>query len=677
MGDIITKKNQKVWNIFFLLVILLPTLFVYKYIYNFRINQAVVMNLLILAICTFYILNTINEGKFIYSTHSLNFPILLFIIIAIISVLITNSFWSSLRGFVNILSYFLIYFIVINNIKNKDSFNFCLIIFFITASLISLYLIIQYYEIDPFLSDIQRLTSTLGNRNYVASYLALIFPIAFSFFLLESKKRNKIFYEVTLLIIYTGIIVCHTRAIWIALIFSLLLFGYLLSHFKINKILKDNKKWLIILFSIFILITLIYSTDNPLNRSSITVAERAVSAFDMQGSSLRTRLLIWNSTIDMIKDRPLFGSGLGTFPLYYLEYQADFLQRNPSYLNFSGKAGEAHNEYLQLWAEMGIIGLLSFLLIIIIFYKTNLNLIKKIGTINGKIIIVGLISGVTVTLIHSIFSFPFHIPAIGAAFWFIIGITTVSADIFYEKSKDKKITDCKKISFYSTKNKKYYKLIKITLIILILILMTIVMNIFVIKPYRAELHLYQGRRWLIDEDYKNALPVISYAQELNPHNGRILHALGATYYNLNKYNQAIYYLQEAKKYIIDVNTFYILGLSYSQLNMFKGAEEEFKQTIYLNPKFTEGYHYLGLLYFSQEDYDSAIEQWNKILEIEPDFSNKYVVLNNLGIVYKKKQMPDKALEYFLQALQLVPDGSTITEEIEEEIYNIYTGNLGN
>ncbi|MHC2994417.1 MAG: tetratricopeptide repeat protein [Candidatus Atribacteria bacterium] len=675
MNIIIKKNYNKISKISFLLIILLPTLFVYKYVYNFRINQAVVMNLLILAICTFYILNTINEGKFIYSTHSLNFPILLFIIIAIISVLITNSFWSSLRGFVNILSYFLIYFIVINNIKNKDSFNFCLIIFFITASLTSLYLIIQYYEIDPFLSDIQRLTSTLGNRNYVASYLALIFPIAFSFFLLESKKRNKIFYEVTLLIIYTGIIICHTRAIWIALIFSLLLFGYLLSHFKINKILRDNKKWLVILFLLFLLITLIYSTDNPLNRSSITAAERAISAFDMQGSSLRTRLLIWQSTIDMIKDRPLFGSGLGTFPLHYLDYQANFLQRNPDYLNFWGKAGEAHNEYLQILAEMGIIGLLFFLLIIIIFYKTNLNLIKKIGTINGKIIIVGLISGVTVTLIHGILSFPFHIPAVGAAFWFIIGITTVSADIFYEKSKDKKITDCKKISFYSTKNKKYYKLIKITLIILILILMTIVMNIFVIKPYRAELHLYQGRRWLIDEDYKNALPVISYAQELNPHNGRILHALGATYYNLNKYNQAIYYLQEAKKYIIDVNTFYILGLSYSQLNMFKEAEEELKKATYLNPKFTEGYHYLGLLYFSQEDYDSAIEQWNKIFEIEPDFSNKYVVLNNLGIVYKKKQMPDKALEYFLQALQLAPEGSPIIEEIEKEIYNIYKGHL--
>jgi len=660
---------------FFLPIIILPALFIYKYVYNFRINQAIIINLLALGIIAFYILKIIKEGKVIYSIHSLNLTILLFILIATLSLLINNTFWIGLKDFINFLSFYLIYFLVINNIKNKYSLYFCLIVFFSCASLISIYLLIQYYNFDPFLSDIQRLTSTLGNRNYVASYLALIFPIAFSFFLIESKKRNKIFYEVALLIIYTGIIICHTRAIWIALFFSLLLFGYLLSHYKINKILKDNKKWLIILFSFFLLITLIYSTDNPLNRSSITAAERAISTFDMQGSSLRTRLLIWQSTLDMIKEKPLLGFGLGTFPLHYLNYQAEILQRIPDYLNFVGKAGEAHNEYLQIWAEMGIIGLLSFLLIFMIFYKTKVNLIKKIGTINGKIIIIGLISGIMVTLIHSIFSFPFHVPAVGAAFWFIIGLTVASENIFCNKLKEDKIIDCKKISFFSEKNKKRYKWIKITIIILIFILMVIILNIFVIRPYRAELYLYQGRRWLIDKDYKNALPVISYAQELDPHNGRVLHALGATYYNLGKYNQGIYYLQEAKKYMIDINTFYILGLSYSKLNMFKEAEEEFKQAIYLNPKFVEGYHYLGLLYFQKKDYDKAIEYWNKILEIEPNFLNKYVVLNNLGIVYNKKEMPDKALEYFLKALQLAPEGSPIIKEIEREIYNIYKGKL--
>ena len=675
MGITIIKNYDKIWKILFLLIIILPALFVNKHVYNFRINQAAIINLLALGIVTLYIFSIIKEGKIIYSTHSLNLPILLFILIITLSILINNTYWISLKDFICFLSYFLIYFFIINSVKTKHFLNFCLIIFFIIASLISLYLMVQYYGINPFLQDINRLTSTLGNQNYVAGYLALIFPIAFSFFLMESKVRNKIFYKIVLLVIYAGIIICHTRAIWIALFFSLLLFGFFLYHYKINKILRNNKKWLVILFSFFLLITIIYSTDNPINRSSITAAERAISTFDIQGTSLRSRLLIWQSTMNMITDKPLFGSGLGTFPLYYLNYQADFLQKNPNYLNFAGKAGEAHNEYLQIWAEMGIIGLLSFLLIIIIFYRTNLDLIKKIKTIEGKIIIIGLISGVTVTLVHSIFSFPFHIPAVGAAFWFIIGITIASENIFCNKSKEIKIIDCRKISFFSEKNKKGYKWIRATLIIMVLILMTLVINTFVIKPYRAELYLYQGRRWLIDKDYKNALPVISYAQELDPHNGRVLHALGATYYNLGKYNQGIYYLQEARKYMIDVNTFYISGLSYSELNMFKEAEKEFEYAIYLNPKFSEAYYSLGFLYFSKEDYGGAIEQWNKILELEPDFPNKYIVLSNLGIVYQKKEMPDKALEYFLEALTLAPEGSPIIGEIEGEIYNIYKSKL--
>ena len=40
-------------------------------------------------------------------------------------------------------------------------------------------------------------------------------------------------------------------------------------------------------------------------------------------------------------------------------------------------------------------------------------------------------------------------------------------------------------------------------------------------------------------------------------------------------------------------------------------------------------------------------------------------------------MPDKALEYFTEASQLVPEGSPVEEEIEEEIYNIYIDKLEN
>jgi tetratricopeptide (TPR) repeat protein len=108
---------------------------------------------------------------------------------------------------------------------------------------------------------------------------------------------------------------------------------------------------------------------------------------------------------------------------------------------------------------------------------------------------------------------------------------------------------------------------------------------------------------------------------------------------------------------------------------YQRAEEEFKYAIYLDPRFIKAYSDLGLLYFEKENYDGSIEQWKRILEIEPNSTENYVVLANLGAVYEKKEMPDKSLEYFLKALQLVPDGSPIIEEIEKEIYDIYRSNL--
>jgi len=77
----------------------------------------------------------------------------------------------------------------------------------------------------------------------------------------------------------------------------------------------------------------------------------------------------------------------------------------------------------------------------------------------------------------------------------------------------------------------------------------------------------------------------------------------------------------------------------------------------------------------KENYDGTIEQWEKILEVEPNFSDSYIILYSLGIVYNKKQMPDKALEYFVRALQLVPESDPIEKEIEVEINKIYKSKL--
>ena len=208
-----------------------------------------------------------------------------------------------------------------------------------------------------------------------------------------------------------------------------------------------------------------------------------------------------------------------------------------------------------------------------------------------------------------------------------------------------------------------------------LLLAVFLIGIFVVKPYSAEIHYLKGMKDYENQTYNDALKDFKYAAWLDPSNGRILHALGSTYYHLDIQDEAQKILQRTKYYFNDRNIYRNLGLSYTQSGNYQEAEKELKLAIYLDPKFTKAYIDLAYLYAIQKDYDKAILEWNKVLEIEPNFSEKYNVLYYLGLTYQKKQMQDKALEYFIQALQLVPEGAPIEKEIEEEINKIYKSRL--
>ena len=590
------------------------------------------------------------------------------------------SIMISLSEFSLFFAYLFLYFLVVNNIENESQSNEIIKYFFFALSFISLYIILHYYGIIPYLREYGPVISPIGQKNWTSNYLSLIFPLMFCFFLLEENKRSKKIYFLFLSIIYAALMICQSRSIWISLGLTLILGVYLIYRFELLPFFYRNKKWLIILLSTFLIITLIYSTDNPLNKSPLTVTQRALSTFDEKDPSINTRFLIWKNTLQMIKDRPFLGGGLGSFGMNYLNYQAKFLQDNSQYIKYWTNAKEAHNEYLQIGAETGLLGLGILIAILFIFYNLVLKFLKEEKDGKKKLVCWGMMGGITCFLIHSLFTFPLHVPALGSAFFIILGLNVVYIKNFNlpEGGNKERKNDCLQNGEKNGENKKSNSFrLNLLCTILILLVMLLLIDTIVIRPYLAEVYAYKGRNNLIEGNYTEALNNFEYATNLDPYNGRILINLGATYYNLGIYDNAEKVLKRSKKYYNDLNTYWDLGMYYMKLERVQEAEEEFKQVIYLDLKFAEGYHYLSLLYFSEKDYGGAIEQWNKILEINPNFPNKYIVLNNLGIVYQKKEMPDEALEYFLQALQLAPEGSPIIEEIELEINKIYKSKLEN
>ena len=147
-------------------------------------------------------------------------------------------------------------------------------------------------------------------------------------------------------------------AFGVALIFMLSFLGF-----------KDNKKFFIIMLVAVVVATSLIVIPNPLNKNNIIRGIKArVSMTNIDTFTSGRRATICKFTWMMIEDKPILGSGIGTYKYNTLKYQADFFEQgdNRSIYHY-GFADKTHNEYLQLWAELGIVGLAIFLWLVIAY----------------------------------------------------------------------------------------------------------------------------------------------------------------------------------------------------------------------------------------------------------------------------------------------------------------------
>ena len=107
-------------------------------------------------------------------------------------------------------------------------------------------------------------------------------------------------------------------------------------------------------------------------------------------SSLASREMIWKSAGLMIKSNPFFGIGPGNFQNKYLEYQKYF----PPYLEWA--VPQPHNLFLAFWLEAGVIGLIGFIWLLVLFFRDNKKAIENnrlYGTLYLAIILYFLFHG--------------------------------------------------------------------------------------------------------------------------------------------------------------------------------------------------------------------------------------------------------------------------------------------
>lgn len=96
-----------------------------------------------------------------------------------------------------------------------------------------------------------------------------------------------------------------------------------------------------------------------------------LSIYYYKKDSADGRVLIWRVSIEMMADAPLAGHGMGTFKNKYMYYQAKYFESHPhsKYNNLADNIAYPYNEFLRIGVELGIIGIILALGIILILLR--------------------------------------------------------------------------------------------------------------------------------------------------------------------------------------------------------------------------------------------------------------------------------------------------------------------
>jgi O-antigen ligase len=135
-----------------------------------------------------------------------------------------------------------------------------------------------------------------------------------------------------------------------------------------------------------------------------------IERFAESSMTTESRFVAWRGTLSAFRDYPIFGSGLGTFQYIFKVYQPEGLRL---YWN------HAHNDYLELLLELGIVGSL----IAVFFFTVILRTIMKTDWSEREMYIgAAFLSSITTIAVHSIVDFNLHIPSNALLFSLILGL---------------------------------------------------------------------------------------------------------------------------------------------------------------------------------------------------------------------------------------------------------------
>ncbi len=269
-------------------------------------------------------------------------------------------------------------------------------------ALLSVWGLIQYTTGAAYLINMgHRANSIFVTPNTFAASINIILLPTIVLYLLYVKNSRLLL--CSLLILFSALLVTQSRGGWIAFISSMILISILLKVLSVKFDRLRLKNIIIGLTIVFVAysVTNHFEHNNLNSKKSINSEINYLIRSESLVSTMSQRLELYDIAWQRIKQKPLLGYGLHTY-----QYYKSQAHKGSSVTDITRYV---HNDYLQLWMETGVAGLLLFIALFLVLLYLLLKLSNKVSD-KEKLLMLAIITSVTSFYVHALVDFIFYTP---------------------------------------------------------------------------------------------------------------------------------------------------------------------------------------------------------------------------------------------------------------------------
>jgi O-antigen ligase len=585
-----------------------------------------IIRLSLLLTMTAWAMVSLRSGRVTLLPSRLFLPVLVFLAWAVFSVVRSPYTAISLQWLLSIFSYGLMLFLVVHLVACPRQVRWLVTVILGMGLFEAVVGIWQFVWLGQ-----SRATGTFFNPNFFATYEAAVFAAAFGLLCFREQSNSRpwetLFLWITAGLCVIGFVLGQSRGALLALIAAVAVVG----------LYRFGKRFVVVIVVALIAGALV---PNPLQQRVLTVGAKDPYAY--------TRLAIWKNSLERVVDHP-WGVGLGLYK--YTSFQYRFPVES-AIARYGKRAESAHNEYLQMAVELGLVGLGLFLTGAVVLGLEVRETLKGPLEPWERGLAIGLTGGILGILVHGAVDSAFHEPALVLLAILFAGLILVV----------KRLRQPEGVSVWAVPFP--YHPVRVVLVGAVAVLCALL----IVQPAAAwfafdkgEVELASGREDLAFEWFQRATLIdpgtTSYRDVLALAEVRLFQQSGDPQWLLRAIDELAICLELNPldgRFAHRLGTLHMLladrvGPGPQQQDLRRQAAAYYEQAVQLDPYSPFNYHELGKLRWAQGREEEAVALFRRAIGYEPNFLPARAQLAELSLQIGQREVAAGEYEEILKA----------------------------